>query len=213
MRHVSPLQSGFPEAVRSEAGVASTGKLQRGHRLPPACSKDEDDEEEEETSPTTTAPTTSPSHRPSAATPPECGALCSGKFVGDRLPAGVKARDVLRKKFSWKSFPELEVYLVDHRPKYLACSNSLNYTKAQKQYNNDLTQGLLDLAAAEGYLFESFTFAAVRDRIRCFYKSFVQATKKKKRLKTQKRGRSVTLSPLPCGGGVVVKNHRGMHVK
>lgn len=119
--------------------------------------------------------------------------LYPNKFVGESLPLGVTARDVLRKKFSWKSFPELEAYLVDHRPKYLECSNALNYTKAQKHYNNQLTQGLLDLAADEGYLFEGFTFAAVRDRIRCFYKSFVQATKKKKRLKVQKRGRSVTM--------------------
>jgi hypothetical protein len=124
---------------------------------------------------------------------PGDGAVWSHKFVGESLPAGMQVRDVLRKKFSWKSFPELEAYLVDHRFKYLECSNALNYTKQQKQYNNKLTQGLLDLAAQEGYIFDGFTFAAVRDRIRCFYKSFVQASKKKKRLKICKRGRSLTL--------------------
>lgn len=103
------------------------------------------------------------------------------KYVGETLAPGVAMRDVLRKKFSWKSFPELESYLIAHRIPYLACSNAMNYTKAQKQYNNELTQGLLDLARAEGYVFEGFSFAMVRDRIRCFYKSFVQATKKKKR--------------------------------
>jgi hypothetical protein len=103
------------------------------------------------------------------------------KYVGDAVAPGVTVRDVLKKKFSWKSFPELEAYLIAHRIPYLACSNAMNYTKAQKQYNNELTQGLLDLAATEGYIFEGFSFAMVRDRIRCFYKSFVQATKKKKR--------------------------------
>ena len=103
------------------------------------------------------------------------------KYVGETVAADVKVRDVLRKKFSWKSFPELEIYLINHRKQYLECSNAMNYTKAQKSYNNELTQGLLQLAANEGYVFEDFTFAAVRDRIRCFYKSFVQATKKKKR--------------------------------
>lgn len=49
--------------------------------------------------------------------------------------------------------------------------------------SNELTQGLLDLAKEEGYLFEDFTFAAIRDRIRCYYKSYVQATKKKKKRK------------------------------
>jgi hypothetical protein len=104
------------------------------------------------------------------------------KYVGETVAPNVKIRDVLRKKFSWKSFPELEIYLINHRKQYLECSNAMNYTKAQKNYNNELTQGLLQLAANEGYVFEEFTFAAVRDRIRCFYKSFVQATKKKKRV-------------------------------
>ena len=104
------------------------------------------------------------------------------KYVGETVAHNVKVRDVLRKKFSWKSFPELEIYLINHRKQYLECSNAMNYTKAQKNYNNELTQGLLKLAANEGYVFEEFTFAAVRDRIRCFYKSFVQATKKKKRV-------------------------------
>lgn len=112
------------------------------------------------------------------------------KFVGQTLPEGVKRKDVLRPKYSWKSFPELEAYLVDNREQYLQYSNSLNYTKAQKHYNNSLTQGLIELAGKKGYVFDGFTFAAVRDRIRCFYKSFVQAAKKKKRNK--QRGRSVT---------------------
>ena len=103
------------------------------------------------------------------------------KWVGDSAETQVRA--VLRKKFSWKNYPELETYLVDHRLQYLQYSSNLNYTAEQKQYNNKLTQGLLDLAAEVGYVFEEFTFAMVRDRIRCYYKSFVQATKKKKRKK------------------------------
>lgn len=111
---------------------------------------------------------------------PSSNLICT-KYVGTEV--GLKdrnVRDVLRKKFSWKSFPELERYLIDHRSQYLQFSNQLNYTAEQKRYNNRLTQGLLDLAAVEGYLFEDFTFAAVRDRIRCYYKSYVQANKKKK---------------------------------
>lgn len=109
----------------------------------------------------------------------------SNKFVGDKIPGPVRA--VLRKKFSWKSYPELEDYLVKNRQEYLEYSSSLNYTAEQKRYNNTLTQGLLDLAADAGYVFEGFTFAAVRDRIRCYYKSYVQAAKKKKRKSPKKR--------------------------
>ena len=103
------------------------------------------------------------------------------KLVGTEVKGPVKA--VLQRKFSWKNYPALESYLVKHREEYLQYSSELNYTAEQKRYNNTLTQGLLDLAEEEGYLFEDFTFAAIRDRIRCYYKSYVQATKKKKKRK------------------------------
>jgi hypothetical protein len=105
-------------------------------------------------------------------------------LVGMAVQGEVKG--ILRRKFSWRSFPELERYLIDHRPQYLQYSSQLNYTTEQKRYNNTLTQGLLDLAKREGYIFEDFSFAAVRDRIRCYYKSYVQAVKKKQK-KTRKR--------------------------
>ena len=103
------------------------------------------------------------------------------KLVGTQVKGPVKA--VLQRKFSWKNYPALEAYLVKNRDEYLQYSSELNYTAEQKRYNNTLTQGLLDLAEEEGYLFEDFTFAAIRDRIRCYYKSYVQATKKKKKRK------------------------------
>jgi hypothetical protein len=71
--------------------------------------------------------------------------------------------------------------LIANRTEYLTFSSGHNYTAEQKRYNNRLTQGLLDEAERGGYLFENFSFAAVRDRIRCYYKSFQQAIKKKQR--------------------------------
>jgi hypothetical protein len=102
-------------------------------------------------------------------------------FVGSMVIG--PTRGVLRKKYAWREFPELEGYLVENRERYLSFSSQLNYTAEQKRYNNHLTQGLLDLAAESGYRFEGFTFAMIRDRIRCYYKSYVQAVKKKKRKK------------------------------
>lgn len=85
-----------------------------------------------------------------------------------------------RKKFSWKNYPELEAFLVANREEYLRHS-ALNYTIQQKKYNNRLTERLLDLAAEHLYVFneEEFSFVTVRDRIRCFYKSYVQSSKKR----------------------------------
>jgi len=85
-----------------------------------------------------------------------------------------------RKKFSWKNYPELESFLVANREEYLRHS-ALNYTIQQKKYNNCLTERLLDLAAQHLYVFseDEFSFVTVRDRIRCFYKSYVQSSKKR----------------------------------
>lgn len=87
---------------------------------------------------------------------------------------------ILRKKFSWRNYPELEEYLIANRTDYLRHS-ALNYTAEQKHFNNRLTEGLLELAAKLNYVFDEscFNFVAVRDRIRCYYKSFVQSSKKR----------------------------------
>ena len=102
-------------------------------------------------------------------------------------------KTILRKKFSWKHYPEvrvntrlnqwyassapltfllsftnqLERFLIANRDEYLRHS-ALNYTAEQKQYNNWLTERLLELAARHHYIFdtEEFNFVAVRDRIR-----------------------------------------------
>jgi hypothetical protein len=75
---------------------------------------------------------------------------------------------------------ELESFLIANREEYLRHS-ALNYTVQQKQYNNRLTEMLLDIAAEHGYVFdeEEFSFVTVRDRIRCYYKSYVQSSKKR----------------------------------
>ena len=87
---------------------------------------------------------------------------------------------ILRKKFSWKNYPELEEFLIANREEYLRHS-ALNYTMQQKQYNNSLTERLIDLASTCGYEFdeEVFTFVTIRDRIRCYFKSYVQSRKKR----------------------------------
>jgi hypothetical protein len=74
----------------------------------------------------------------------------------------------------------LEAFLIDNRNDYLAHS-ALNYTIQQKQYNNQLTVQLLELATRHGYRFDvsEFSFVTVRDRIRCYYKSYVQSAKKR----------------------------------
>jgi hypothetical protein len=74
----------------------------------------------------------------------------------------------------------LEEFLISNRDEYLHHS-ALNYTIQQKNYNNTLTKDLLCLATQCGYIFDmnDFNFVTVRDRIRCYYKSYVQSAKKR----------------------------------
>mmetsp|Transcript_12202 Transcript_12202/g.26910 ORF Transcript_12202/g.26910 Transcript_12202/m.26910 type:complete len:342 (-) Transcript_12202:315-1340(-) len=103
-----------------------------------------------------------------------------GKTLQASPPKGVPIKTIGRKKFSWKCYPELEQFLVVNRAEYLRHS-ALNYTVQQKTYNNRLTDQLLELATRHGYLFDTqeFSFVTVRDRIRCYYKSYVQSAKKR----------------------------------
>lgn len=85
------------------------------------------------------------------------------------------------KKFSWKAYPELEDFFIRNREEYLSYS-AKNYTIEQRDYNNRLTARLLDHAKDSGYpeLFENSAFASVRDRIRSYYKSYVQSFKRRR---------------------------------
>ena len=78
------------------------------------------------------------------------------------------------------SFVQLERFLIDNRDDYLKYS-SRNYTVEQKQFNNLLTERLIELAEKHSYIFdpEEFNFVAIRDRIRCYYKSYVQTARKR----------------------------------
>lgn len=91
-----------------------------------------------------------------------------------------RGKTVLRRKCAWKNYPELENFLIEHREEYLRHS-AMNYTAEQKQFNNDLTKKLLEVADKFDYEFDpaDFNFVAIRDRIRCYYKSYVQNCKKR----------------------------------
>lgn len=101
------------------------------------------------------------------------------KDTPHRKPKG-ELKTILRRKFSWKNYPELESFLVANREEYLRHS-TLNYTVQQKQFNNRLTEQLIELAEEHGYVFDSeaFSFVTIRDRIRCYFKSYVQSSKKR----------------------------------
>lgn len=101
------------------------------------------------------------------------------QVVTNQLPQS-PCRTILRKKFSWKHYPPLEDFLIANREEYLRHS-TLNYTLQQKKYNNMLTEQMIQLASQHRLVFDKndFSFVTVRDRIRCYYKSYVQSLKKR----------------------------------
>lgn len=99
-------------------------------------------------------------------------------FVGTTTPHRIKG--TIKRKFSWKNYPELENLLISRRAEYLKISFEHNYTPYQKEYNNMLTEQVLERASSEGYVFERFSFPQLRDRVRSYFKSYLQAVKKGK---------------------------------
>jgi hypothetical protein len=77
---------------------------------------------------------------------------------------------------------ELEKFLIATREEYLSYS-ARNYTVEQKEYNNRLTAHVRDLAVKYGYTDladpEQYSFSTVRDKIRCYFKSYVQSSKRR----------------------------------
>lgn len=77
----------------------------------------------------------------------------------------------------------------------------MNYTAEQKQYNNWLTERLLEVASQHNYMFDpdEFNFVAIRDRIRCYYKSYVQTARKRGLKLPEKKGvKSKASAPAPA---------------
>ena len=75
---------------------------------------------------------------------------------------------------------KLEAFLIANRSEYLRHS-TLNYTVQQRKYNTLLTDRTITHALDLGYEFDEsdFSFVVIRDRIRCYYKSYVQAQRKR----------------------------------
>ncbi|GMI32626.1 hypothetical protein TeGR_g338 [Tetraparma gracilis] len=116
-------------------------------------------------------PSTTSSSQPSSPTSSYAAGAPSLTFPAPAAPAPARhpAPPVIPPKFQWKRYAALEAFLLLNKAEY---QSQLNYTPAQKAYNNDLTTRLMEHAAAAGLSFHgSFTHAMVRDRIRCFYKA------------------------------------------
>ncbi|KAG7370323.1 hypothetical protein IV203_028069 [Nitzschia inconspicua] len=117
------------------------------------------------------------------------------------------------KKFSWKNYPELEDFLIANRPEYLRHS-AQNYTLEQKDYNNTLTARLIDYADQCGYGnlldhkykqdFGSFT--AIRDRIRGYFKSFLQSSRRREQ-RRQKRIEKQRQQQLQTKAAAAIATH------
>eukprot|EP00539_Tryblionella_compressa_P019428 CAMPEP_0178876036 /NCGR_PEP_ID=MMETSP0747-20121128/10080_1 /TAXON_ID=913974 /ORGANISM="Nitzschia punctata, Strain CCMP561" /LENGTH=506 /DNA_ID=CAMNT_0020543565 /DNA_START=147 /DNA_END=1667 /DNA_ORIENTATION=+ len=98
--------------------------------------------------------------------------------------------------------------VIANRPEYLAHA-ARNYTLEQKDYNNALTGRLLEYATSCGYgnlLGESYrhdfgaSFTNVRDRIRCYYKSFMQSHRRREQRKQRRQQKEAAANAAAATG-------------
>lgn len=84
---------------------------------------------------------------------------------------------ILQKNFFFRDYHELEDYLLSNRTEYLESKGNTE----QRNYTNNLTKGLLELAAKLNYVFDEscFDFVSVRKRVVAFYNSYAQGSKKR----------------------------------
>jgi len=109
---------------------------------------------------------------------------------------------ILQKNFFFRDYHELEDYLLSNRTEYLESKGNTE----QRNYTNNLTKGLLELAAKLNYVFDEscFDFVSVRKRVVAFYNSFAQNSKKREaKAKNSMKQRSVSPAPLVVYGQTV----------
>ena len=95
---------------------------------------------------------------------------------------------VIDEGFLWRNFPELENHLREQAPEFFSHSMG-SRKKSQFQYNSELTQQIRGIAYEHGYRFAGSyqDDKSLRDRIRCYYKTIIQNTRK--RLTTMQKRR------------------------
>ena len=87
---------------------------------------------------------------------------------------------------------ELKRFLMEHREEFLTYSSNQNYTTEQRDYNNRLTTRFLCHAKTTtpdyyDVVWKRMAFTEVRNKIRSYYKSYVQSKKRKHQMRVRAR--------------------------
>ena len=87
---------------------------------------------------------------------------------------------------------ELKRFLIENREEFLAYSSNKNYTTEQRHYNNRLTTRFLCHAKTKtpghyDLVWKGMAFTDVRNKIRCYYKGYVQSKKRRHQIRVRAR--------------------------
>ena len=91
-----------------------------------------------------------------------------------------KAGHEMPSSFVWSHYPPLEKVLRAHMEEYYHLSLQKRQSAAQQAFNNELVQVVRKVARDDwGWTIPSLDDKALRDRIRCYYKTHIQNAKKR----------------------------------
>jgi hypothetical protein len=87
---------------------------------------------------------------------------------------------IIPEGFFWTAYPPLETTLETHMRRYYDLSVKKCQSREQQAFNNDMVTFVRVEAAKFGWKFDvKFTDKALRDRVRCYFKTRIQNSKKR----------------------------------